>query len=120
MPDHGHFLWLGLDSESDQLKASRFFRRYWNQALRERGFALQKQAHDHVLDEHERNPDAFEDTRLYVLKNPERGALVGSWTEWPYSGAIVAGYPDLDPRDVKAVEKFWKIHNAARSPRGEI
>lgn len=33
--------------------------------LKSRGFELQKQAHDHVLNQQERNPHAFEDTVHY-------------------------------------------------------
>ena len=113
MPDHAHFLWMGIHSGSDQLKACQFFRRHWNRLLRGKGFGLQKQAYDHVLNEHEKNPEAFEDTRLYILKNPERGALVASWRDWPYVGAVAAGYPELDPREEDAVRNFWRVHNSA-------
>src|SRR5688500_3683464 len=60
MPDHAPFLWMGIHSGSDQLKACQFFRGHWNRLLRGKGFELQKQAYDHVLNEHEKNPEAFE------------------------------------------------------------
>ncbi len=112
MPDHAHFLWLGTAPATDQKAAAAFFRRHWNRQLRSLGFSLQKQAYEHVLNEHERNPTAFEDTRLYILKNPERAGLVEDWKTWPYSGALAAGYPDLDPREEGALGRFWLAHSA--------
>ena len=112
MPDHAHFLWIGASPGSDQKAAAAFFRRHWNLDLRQRGYALQKQAYDHVLNEHERNPDAFEDTRMYILKNPERARLVADWMDWQYSGALGPGYPDLDPRKEDALGRFWLAYSA--------
>ena len=112
MPDHAHFLWLGTGPATDQKVAAAFFRRHWNCQLRARGFSLQKQAYEHVLNEHERDPTVFDDTRVYILRNPERAALVEDWKEWPYSGALAAGYPDLDPRGEGALERFWLAHAA--------
>lgn len=112
MPDHAHFLWLGLDGECNQLNAAKFFRRHWNGLLEKRGVRLQLQSYDHVLDETERRPEAFEDTCLYIANNPQRGGLVSNWRDWEFSGSVVAGFPDLDPRDLTAFwSKFWKIHN---------
>jgi putative transposase len=116
MPDHAHFLWMGLWEGSDQLKAARFFRRYWNARLEKLGVKLQPQAYDHVLRENERRPDAFEDTVIYVFKNPERAGLVGAWAEWPFYGSIVPGYPDLPVERLGDFwQKFWKIHNRERT-----
>jgi putative transposase len=112
MPDHAHILWLGVAPVSDQLAAAAFFRRYWNRELRPRGFELQKQGYDHVLNEHERNPTAFEDTVLYVLGNPQRAGWVKDWRDWQFLGAVAAGYPDTDPRADGWMERFWLIHHA--------
>ena len=112
MPDHGHFLFMGTSAESDQVAAVEFFRRGWNRLLREREMKLQRQAFDHVLVETERNPQAFEDVLLYILKNPERAALVGAWEEWMFLGTVIAGYPDVDPREKDGWwARFWTIHN---------
>lgn len=116
MPDHAHFLWMGLWEGSDQLKAARFFRRHWNAGLEKRGVRLQPQAYDHVLRENERRPDAFEDTVIYVFKNPERAGLVTAWQVWPYVGTMVPGYPDLPLHPPGQYwQRFWKIHNKERS-----
>ena len=112
MPDHGHFLWMGLNSDSDQLKAARFFRRQWNSLLSQFESKLQPQGYDHVLREEERHPEEFEDTVLYIFRNPQRAKLVDDWNDWPYLGAIVPGYPDLPYSPViKFWPRFWKIHN---------
>jgi len=118
MPDHAHFLWMGLDEGSDQLQACEFFRRAWNVCLKERGVRLQRQAYDHVLLENERDPQAFEDTVIYILKNALRAKLVSEWPDWPYLGAIAAGYPDFDPRRKEGWwARFWQIHNKETSIR---
>ncbi|BCU78029.1 hypothetical protein [Luteolibacter sp. LG18] len=118
MPDHAHFLWLGHGDGCDQRTAAKFFRRHWNELLASRGSELQRQAYDHVLDESERNPDAFEDTCLYIARNPQRGGLVADWREWEALGSVVAGYPDLDPRVEGFWGRFWTIHNRETSRKG--
>ena len=59
MPDHAHFLWMGLSPVSDQKNAVKFFRKAWNRLLESSGCRLQKQAFDHVLNETECNPSIF-------------------------------------------------------------
>jgi hypothetical protein len=115
MPDHGHFLWMGIDEGelSDQLAAARFFRRSWNERLKETGHRLQKQAYDHVLREDELRQDAFENACRYIIENPLRAGLEpnqGAAEDlWPYLGALVPGYPRLSPREEDFWPRFWKI-----------
>ena len=112
MPDHGHFLWMGLSDHSDQLPAMKFFRTQLNRTLAPHGVSLQQQPYEHVLNEHERNENEFEDTIAYVFANAERAELVSEWHEWDFLGTIIAGYPDLDPRDSdRFPSRFWKIHH---------
>ncbi len=118
MPDHGHFLFMGLSDSTDQRVAVKFSRRHWGELLRKTGHELQKQAYDHVLSESERNPEAFEDALIYIFNNPARAGLAGDWREWEYLGAIAAGYPDLDPRGggfTAFRERFWKVHHKERA-----
>jgi putative transposase len=116
MPDHAHFLWMGVREASDQRLASRFFRKHWNMALADYDVRLQPQAYDHVLRETERRPDAFEDTVIYLFKNPERAELVRDWREWPYVGSILPGYPDVKSNGFSEFwPMFWKIHNLERT-----
>ncbi|MEM9079940.1 MAG: hypothetical protein AAGC74_04525 [Verrucomicrobiota bacterium] len=116
MPDHAHFLWMGLNENSHQLNAAKFFRRHWNTKLKEHGVQLQTQAYDHVLLESERNPEAFEDTVLYIFHNPQRAELISEWPDWPHLGSIIPGYPDLPINLITDFwPNFWKIHNAHTS-----
>jgi len=116
MPDHAHFLWMGLWEGSDQLKAAKFLRRHWNARLADSGARLQPQAYDHVLREDERRPEAFEDTVIYIFKNPQRAGLVTDWVDWPFLGALAPGYPDLPVTGTGTFwPRFWKIHNRERT-----
>ena len=116
MPDHAHFLWMGLWEGSDQLKAARFLRRHWNARLAACGAQLQPQAYDHVLREDERQPEAFEDTVIYIFKNPQRAGLVADWVDWPFLGSVAPGYPDLPVTGMgRFWPRFWTIHNRERT-----
>jgi putative transposase len=115
IPDHWHMLWIGLSEEFDQRSASKFFREHTGELLTKRGFALQKQAYDHVLREDDRTHDAFAKVAQHILCNPERAKLTADWQAYPYSGALITGYPSLDPRHPDYWEKFWKIHERLTS-----
>jgi len=114
MPDHWHLVWLGLSSDSDQLKATKFLREHLAPVLHP--LRLQAQAHDHVLCDEERKRGAFQSACHYVFENPARAELASAWTAWPYAGAIVAGYPQLDPRESDYWERFWRIHMKLTAP----
>lgn len=113
MPDHGHFLIGGWRGDSDQRNGVKLFRKAWNRLLKDGATpaSLSLQAYDHVLTDQERGRDEFETIRGYICENPVRGRLVESWPDWEYSGCVVAGYPDLDPRDKDFHERFWKIYH---------
>jgi REP element-mobilizing transposase RayT len=113
MPDHLHLVWMGLRRESDQLNAVRFLRRHLTPALGP-DRKWQHQAHDHVLREDERRRDAFARTCFYVLANPVRARLVERERDWPYLGAVVPGYPDLQPLAENFWKTFWKLYAQAR------
>ena len=109
MPDHAHFVWLGGSPGSDQRHAVTEFRRITNRLLAPRRW--QREAYDHVLREAERKRDAFGAACWYVLENPVRKDLIADWRDYSYSGALVPGYPDVDPRREDFWEVFWKIYN---------
>jgi hypothetical protein len=109
MPDHAHFVWLGSSPDSDQRRAVTEFRRTTNRLLAP--LSWQREAYDHVLREAERKRDAFRTACWYVLENPVRKDLVPDWKNYSYSGALVPGYPDLDPRRENFWEVYWKIYN---------
>jgi hypothetical protein len=115
MPDHWHLVWMGLVGESDQLLSTAFLRKHLaNQIAPAR---LQDRAHDHVLREDERERGSFQEACSYVIHNPERAKLVASWRDWPFLGAMAAGYPDLDPRLDGFWPDFWRIYNRLVDPR---
>ena len=78
----------------------------------------QHQAHDHVLRPEERQQNAFFQTCAYVLANPVRAQLVNKEADWSYSGAIVPGYPDLNPCEMKFWAVFWKIYEREHKAGG--
>ena len=89
MPDHAHFIWMGVHEGADQALAAEFFRRQTNSLLAPASW--QKQAFDHVLREHERKRGAFGSVCHYVFENPGRKGLVAAWQEWKFSGATLPG-----------------------------
>ena len=109
MPDHWHVVWMGLAPKSDQRLAAAFFREHITPQLGEA--KLQDRPHDRVLREEQRKRGAFMNACDYVRENPVRGGLTSNWRDWPYVGAAVSGYPDLNPQRADFWEIFWKIYN---------
>ena len=107
MPDHAHFLFVGLIGTADQRLAVAWLRRQWN-ALLAPTRVLQRQAHDHVLRDEERRRDAFVSVANYILTNPERKGLAGKWSEWRFSGGVFPGVYAFDPRSDGYWERFWR------------
>ncbi len=116
MPDHGHFLWLGTSPLADQRKAAAFFRRHWNLLLRAKGYKLQLQGYDHVLREEERQRGAFAVIAAYILENPVRAGMAADWHAYLFSGAVVVGRPEFDPRATDFGERFWRHWNSLIEP----
>jgi REP element-mobilizing transposase RayT len=106
MPDHGHFLLIGLNDRSDQQAFVREFTRSWNQLLGP--LQLSRQAYDSVLREKDRRSGAFSDLGDYIWQNPVRAELVGKWQDWPHLGTVLPGYRSLDPRKPYFRDNFWK------------
>ena len=81
--------------------------------------ALQKfqhQPHDLVLKQEERLRNAFERVCHYILDNPRVAELMKTPDEWPFSGAVVPGYPTLHPLQDDFWPKFWKLFAQAKHP----
>lgn len=127
MPDHLHALWMGLNETSDQRLAMRFFREHVNRLLANLNssrvaefariplqvkprFKLQKQAYDHVLRPAEYERGALARVAHYIMENPVRAQLLADWKEWEFSGGMIAGYPELDPRQGDYWKRFWTIY----------
>ena len=113
MPNHLHLLWLGILETCDQRNAARFFRRQLNIPLAKLDAQLQKQPYDHVLRDDERQPTAFEEVAEYIARNPERAGLVpvDGFRQYPYSGCLMPGYPDLSPWQDDYWNRFWKLYS---------
>lgn len=111
MPDHLHMVWIGVSNLSDQRRACAFLRKHLKQALAP--FHLQHQAYDHVLRQSERQVKAFTATCHYIAENPVRAGLAASAANWPFTGCLVPGYPDLHPLAQEFWAIFWPIHNGA-------
>jgi len=119
MPDHLHLVWMGIRHESDQLNAMKFLRTELEPALGQNR-EWQHQPHDHLLREEERKRNAFAATCYYVLENPPRADLVKVSQDWPFSGAIVPGFPRLNPFHKDFWELFWKLYIAAREAEAPL
>jgi REP element-mobilizing transposase RayT len=109
MPDHIHFMWMGLRLTTDQLNAVKFLRTHLEPALG-KGRVWQHQAYDHVLREEERRRNTFASVCFYVMENPVRAKLVEFSEQWKFHGAILPGYPDLNPLKERFWETFWKLY----------
>jgi putative transposase len=115
MPDHIHLVWMGLRHSTDQRNGVKFLRAQLGPHLRPATF--QHQPHDHVLRPEERQRHAFSVACAdYVLLNPFKAGLVKVPAEWPYLGAVVPGYPRLEPFDADYWPWFWKRYLAACEP----
>jgi putative transposase len=116
MPDHLHLLWIGIFDGSDQRNAVKFFRKRVNPILEKLEARFQKQPYDHVLREEERDRDAFESVVEYIARNPERAGLVkpDCFQQYPYTGCLVPGYPELALWQNDFWERFWRIYGYLR------
>ena len=108
MPDHWHLVGLGMEANSDQLRANKFLREHLGRVLKP--WELQPQAHDHVLREEERKRGGFQSACHYIFNNPTRAGLVDAGKNWPYLGAMISGYPKLEPQADDYWERFWAIY----------
>jgi REP element-mobilizing transposase RayT len=111
MPDHIHLLWMGLFGNSNQLLAMKHLRKSANESLRRIGFKLQDQAYDHLLREDEKQERAFREVCEYIARNPERAGLVkqDGFREYPFTGCLVPGYPQLRPFEPTFWDEFDRI-----------
>ena len=113
MPDHIHLIWMGILESTDQKLAVRPCDTRFNDSLSRIGYELQDQPYDHVLQQDERQEDALMATCEYVARNPERAGLVAvdGYAEYPYSGCLVPGYPEMKP----FASDFWTRFNRSVS-----
>jgi len=117
MPDHLHLLWVGILDGCDQRLATRYFRKQLNPILEKLGACFQREGHDHVLKEEERERAALENVFEYIARNPERAGLVkeNGFRAYPYTGCLMPGYPELKIWDEDFGERFWRIYAHLRA-----
>jgi REP element-mobilizing transposase RayT len=113
MPDHIHLLWVGILDTCDQRVAARYFRKQVNPVLEKLGARLQRQGHDHVLREKEREKSALEEVFTYIARNPERAGIVkpDCYRGYAYTGCLVPGYPELQIWADDFWTRFWRIYD---------
>ena len=116
MPDHIHTVWIGIDDQTDQLKASRYFRRQVGEPLKKLGFEFQHQPYDHVLRDDERIESAFIHLVEYIARNPERKGLVppDGFRDYRFTGCLIPGYPELDLWQSDFWSRFWRTYSFAQ------
>ena len=116
MPDHIHLLWIGIDDDSDQLVAMKYFRKQLKIPLNRIGFDLQHQPYDHVLQEEERLEESVTELVEYIARNPERKQLVpvDGYRKYPYTGCLVPGYPELRLWQSDYWSRFWRTYSYLR------
>ena len=114
MEDHIHLLWMGLRRCTDQIRAMAFLRRYLEPYLAPARF--QPQAHDRVLREAQRERDGFAKLYSYILSNPVRSGSAARPQDWPYYGAVIPGYPKLDPLHPDFAPLLWRLYHSSREP----
>jgi REP element-mobilizing transposase RayT len=94
MPDHFHALLRGESESADVLKAMREFKRktgFWLSRNYE-SIHWQKDFYDHIL----RGNEEVGTHVRYILNNPVRKGLVGSWKEYPFKGSTVHRLDEWD------------------------
>ena len=116
MPDHMHMVWIGIDDRTDQLKASKYFRKQVDEPLRKLGFKFQHQPHDRVLRDDEKMETAFVALVEYIARNPERKGLVpiDGVRDYKYTGSLVPGYPELNLWQEEFWPRFWRTYSFIR------
>ena len=113
MPDHLHMIWIGFRDESNQLNASRYFRKQIGIVFKKIGYQFQHQPHDRVLRESEKKESDFNNLVEYVAMNPERANLVSDdqFRTYPYSDCLLPGYPELTLWQDDFWPRFWRVYS---------
>ena len=117
MPDHIHMLWLGILDASDQRLSIKFLRGQLKPVLEKLNVRLQQQPYDHVLRDDERKTEALQNLVEYIARNPERKQLVpvDGFRNYPYTGCLIPGYPDLKPFELGYWDLFDRLISKLRS-----
>ena len=115
MPDHLHLLWIGWSEQADQRNAMKHLRQHGNRLLARTGHRMQKQAYDHVLRESEKSRDSLSTLVDYIQANPVRSEICQDNSQYPYTGCLLPGYPEVDVWDPDFWDRFWRIYESLRT-----
>ncbi len=113
MPDHIHLVLMGLNPSSDQRRACTFLRTQLAHPLAP--YRFQHQAYDHVFRSSlltSAATKAFAATCAYIAANPVRAGLAAHTGDWPFTGCMVPGFPEMDPLAGDFWERFWRVYQA--------
>jgi REP element-mobilizing transposase RayT len=116
MPDHVHLLLHGWSQEGDQKGFILFLRKHSNDLLKETNHRWQPQAHDHVLRPQESGQNEYEGLVHYITQNPVRAGFVKRAEDWPHTGSVIPGYPELKLWLPDFWERYWRL----RKSRGAL
>ena len=110
-------MWVGLAKGTNQLIASKFFRKHLNVLLAPLGVALQQQPYDHVLREEQLERGAFENVVEYIARNPERARLIpfDRFRDYPYTQCMIPGYPELSLWQPDFWPRYWRVVSYLRT-----
>ncbi len=110
MPDHIHMIWIGINDQTDQLKASKYFRKQLGIPLEKIGYSFQHQPYDRVLRENEKLESDLVGLVEYIARNPERANLVSNsgYRTYPFTDCLVPGYPELKLWQDDFWPRFWR------------
>lgn len=105
MPDHLHFLVLGLHDQSDLLQFVDSFKQHtgYRYEQRKRRRLWQFKFFDHIL----RRADGIDDVSAYVWMNPVRKGLCTDPLAYPFSGSFTIRWAS-HPVSPSAWEPSWK------------
>lgn len=112
MPDHIHLLLHGWSQQGDQRGFIRLLRHHSSAMLKESGHCWQPQPHDHVLRPHESDRQAYEALVHYIAQNPVRAGRVSEAHDWPHTGAIIPGYPELRLWQPDFWPRYWRLRKS--------
>lgn len=116
MPDHVHLLIHGWNGGGNQRRFIRFLRQHSGKLLAETGHRWQPQAHDHVLRPNESDRFAYQRLVRYIAENPVRAGLAASPQNWPHTGTVIPGYPELNLWLPDFWPRYWRLRKSKNAP----
>jgi putative transposase len=94
MPDHLHFLAIGMNPACNLLNFVMHFKRTCTVAYREHraGMLWRKKFYDYILRDHDENGSVAD----YIRMNPVRAGLCSQASNYEFSGSFVSDWPGVE------------------------